>query len=252
MSLGLGQRLRKHSHIEVEVNSSAASLLGGVFGGMSIKGRDWVTPLSLTAQKIECEVGEIHIDYMGLLSGQITIKNIANGQCNLRLGSEDLGRFFVHPILQPISAKAIGGQPFLWDSNAVTILMEDGEGVVHLEGSYRNERYLVKMTPTTSTQDSPSKTSQQGGLKVSARRADGINKSREEGVEEVRLRKEASAAVAQGLAVMFSSLCINLQGIELSKPSLSVVPPGGQMKEASLDISMKIRIKSIPPFDMQF
>lgn len=249
MSYGLGARLKSHSRIEVEVNSNAGQLMGGVFGGMEIRGRDWITPLSLTAKTIRCEVGEIHIDYLGLLSGNITIKNIATGQCDLRLGSEDLGRFFIHPILQPISAKAIGGQAFHWDSRAVTIGMEEGVGVVRLEGNYNGSRYLVKMTPTIDS----SSNSSQGGLKVSARRAvEKQQDGREESDEEVRARKEASEAVARGLAIMFSSLCINLQGIELSKPSLSVVPPSGQGDEASLDITMKIRIKSIPPFDMAF
>ena len=226
--------------------------MGGVFGGMEIKGRDWITPLSLTAKTIQCEVGEIHIDYFGLLSGNITIKNIATGQCNLRLGSEDLGRFFIHPILQPISAKAIGGHPFHWDSKAVAIVVEEGVGVVHLEGNYLGSRYLVKMTPTLDPSSSNgSKVKSQGGLKVSARKA----AEKQDGAEsddEVRVRKESSEAVAKGLAIMFSSLCINLQGIELSRPSLAVVPPSHKGEEASLDITMMIRIKSIPPFDMAF
>ena len=60
MSYGLGERLKGHSHIQVEVNSTAGQLMGGVFGGMEIRGRDWITPLMLTAKTIQCEVGEIH------------------------------------------------------------------------------------------------------------------------------------------------------------------------------------------------
>ena len=37
----------------MDVKSSAAGLVQGVFGGMSIKGQHWEMPLSLTAATIE-------------------------------------------------------------------------------------------------------------------------------------------------------------------------------------------------------
>ena len=60
-----------------------------------------------------------------------------------------------------------------------------------------------------------------------------------------------AAAVAQGLAQMFSSLQLNLQGIELSKPGLTVVA-GEAGGAPMLEIAMKMRIRSLPPLDMQF
>ncbi|GFH20169.1 hypothetical protein HaLaN_17249, partial [Haematococcus lacustris] len=37
----------------VDVVSSAGELLGGRFGGMSVAGQDWCTPLQLSARTIE-------------------------------------------------------------------------------------------------------------------------------------------------------------------------------------------------------
>ncbi|GAX77218.1 hypothetical protein CEUSTIGMA_g4664.t1 [Chlamydomonas eustigma] len=58
-----------------------------------------------------------------------------------------------------------------------------------------------------------------------------------------------AATVAQGLAQMFTHLQLNLQGIELSKPTLLIVSEGDK---PLLEINMKMRIRSIPPLNMEF
>jgi hypothetical protein len=97
-----------------------------------------------------------------------------------------------------------------------------------------------------------------------------------------------AAAVARGLADFFTSLAIDLQGVELERPRLAVVPPcvplapeawhghnnaaegggggngngngggnrnggsGQKEQEALLEIGMSVRIREFPPLDLQF
>jgi hypothetical protein len=89
-----------------------------------------------------------------------------------------------------------------------------------------------------------------------------------------------AAAVAKGLAAFFTSLEIDLQGVELERPVLAVVPSardlareawhgheegegmegaeggavegGGQGGGALLEIGMAVRIREFPPLDLQF
>lgn len=71
-----------------------------------------------------------------------------------------------------------------------------------------------------------------------------------------RLCKGESGAptVASGLAAMFSQLKLNLDGIELQSPALSVLLPGQHVgvDVPMLEIQMKMRIRSVPPLNMQF
>lgn len=279
MSLGLAGRLRAHKSINVDVRSTAASLMQGVFGGMVIKGHHWETPLSLTADTIEVDIGELLLDYGTLITqSSVALRNLPTGSCKFRLSSEDLGRFFSHPMLRPAAAKAINGKAFLWDCASVVIAQDavSGLGFIDLEGDSEadGERYKVRMIPTKPepTGAGTGGASASHGLKVSAKRVAppasaslspiAVEASRavvDSSVAEMAVaaaaRREGSAAVARGLATVFSSLQLNLQGIELRQPSLHVVLPGADGNTtgyAMLDISMKMRIRNIPPLDMNF
>ncbi|GAX77219.1 hypothetical protein CEUSTIGMA_g4665.t1 [Chlamydomonas eustigma] len=133
---GLASRLRAHENIHVDVRSTASGLMEGVFGGMSIKGKLWETPLSLTAEAIEVDVGELLLDYGALISkSTMALKNLPNGHCKIRLTAADLGNFMSHPLLQPIASKAIQGKSFAWDSSSIVIGRESsGAGFVDYEG----------------------------------------------------------------------------------------------------------------------
>ena len=118
-------------HLQVDVKSTAASLVQGVFGGMSIKvgpnpsrvghliprqvpspmlfdrcpflclitsdaisnpppifpqGHHWETPLSLTADTIEVDVGELLLDYGALVTkSALALRNLPTGSCRLKL-----------------------------------------------------------------------------------------------------------------------------------------------------------------------
>lgn len=51
-TLALAARLKQHGGIDVDVRSTAWGLLEGKFGGMTVKGTRWRTPLELTAEQL--------------------------------------------------------------------------------------------------------------------------------------------------------------------------------------------------------
>jgi hypothetical protein len=61
-------------------------------------------------------------------------------------------------------------------------------------------------------------------------------------------------AVASGMAKFFSSLALDLQGIEIKSPLLSL--HAGDTSDSQegdlLEIDMKLRLRAFPPLDMQF
>ena len=213
------------------------------------------------------------MDYGTLITqSAVALRNLPTGSCKFRLSAEDLGRFFSHPMLQPAAAKAVAGKAFRWDCAAVVIGQDavSGLGYIDLEGESDadGERYKVRMIPVKA-EGAAVALGTANGLKVSAKRiapavpapgaepgtgGDGASVAAAAAAA-AAARREGSAAVARGLATVFSSLQLNLQGIELRQPSLQVVLPGtdgNTTNNAMLDISMKMKIRSIPPLDMEF
>jgi hypothetical protein len=43
-------------HAQVTVQSNALDLMAGKFGGMTVQGKRWLTPLKLTAESIQARV----------------------------------------------------------------------------------------------------------------------------------------------------------------------------------------------------
>jgi hypothetical protein len=56
------------------------------------------------------------------------------------------------------------------------------------------------------------------------------------------------------MAHFFTHMAIDLQGIELQSPTLAIHPASAySSKEGDLlDIGMHVRIRALPPLDMQF
>lgn len=60
--------------------------------------------------------------------------------------------------------------------------------------------------------------------------------------------------VAQGIANFFSTLALDLQGIEIKHPVLTL--HAGDIPDSQegdlLEIAMKVRLRAFPPLDMKF
>ncbi len=162
---------------------------------------------------------------------------------------------------------SLQGKPFHWDSSSVVIATDaTGAGYVDFEGVWDHDqnKYKVRMIPTPASKPGGS-----NGLKVSARRASpgggsisnlseppsppSCSSTSSSGCEvgnNIVPAGAGSGIVAQGLAQMFTQLQLNLQGIELSKPALKVLVEEGQ--EPMLEITMKLKVRSLPPLNMEF
>lgn len=245
------------------------ALLSGEFGGMTIRGTRWATPLQLTAERIEVDVGELLIDYGALVMQQkVLLRNIPSGTCSLVLTAQDLGNFMTHELMKGVAANAIQGETFNFDKDTVRISVDSqGRGFVDLEGVWvkDKQRYKIRMVPTA---HNPAGTSMR--LHVSAKRmlsaAAAGDGSSSVGHHAAAAHKEGqpsgASAVANGMAKLFSSLTLNLQGVELKSPMLEVLLPGASgravmggssaVSEPMLQIGMKLKIRSVPPLDMRF
>ncbi|GFR48343.1 hypothetical protein Agub_g10230 [Astrephomene gubernaculifera] len=342
--VAVSSRLKQHGGIEVDVRSTAWGLMEGRFGGMTVRGRNWRTPLELTAEQLLVDVGELLLDYQKLVWQQsVSLRNVPQGSVSFTLSSRDLSNFMVHPIMVAAAGRAIQGKAFHFDRHHASVRFEPatGRGVVSYQGVWAGDgrRYAVTMsTPppaaaaaaaaggvagraaTTAAAAAAAPNNSVDQLIVTARHvpdddprvssaASGSSTamaacqrlpdtgsfasagSWDGGVEAGEMDPGA-LAVSEGLRRFFSSLMLNLQGIELRQPSLRVhLPVGGSsgsssmrpgssssssigaasapqsaavavgcaaeegqqlLLPAQLTISMKVSIVQLPPVDMKF
>jgi len=272
----LKSRLTSYGSIKVNVQSSAFDLMGGKFGGMVVTGTKWRTPLMLTAETIDLSVGDMLIDYPKLLmQAKVQLKNIPTGTVKFVLSPTDLGNLMVHELMKLPSSRAVLGKPFFFDKGSV-VLGESPttrETYVQFEGvaAADGQRYRVVMTPCN-----------QRRLRVSARRVEMDSSMDEDDIPSSSSPSppgsipgygtpslaasgidttQGPGAVAAGMTQLFTGLVINLSGVEISKPQLSLfrapaapgsARPGQPPPQMLLQIAMSVRILELPPLNMKF
>ncbi|PNW87504.1 hypothetical protein CHLRE_02g143635v5 [Chlamydomonas reinhardtii] len=329
-TLALTTRLKQWGGIKVDVRSTAWGLLEGKFGGMTVMGDRWRTPLELTAEALTVDIGEMLLDTNKLVWQQtVALKNVPQGSVSFTLSSQDLANFMVHPIMALAAARAVQGKAFVFDRDSAAVRVDPatGRGVITYTGVWAGDgqRYAVTMcTP-------PPAAARPAAAPAAAARAPGQVPAADNSVmaltvAAVRLRPGAqrsgtgsfaslasgddilggpeaalplpgglvgaagsaasvdgddgdagAAVVGEGLRRFFSSLMLNLQGIELRLPALTVqlpppgsgaaaaaarVPPSGAAVAAAsplpvgtpalLTITMRVAIVQLPPLDMKF
>ncbi|KXZ42554.1 hypothetical protein GPECTOR_136g637 [Gonium pectorale] len=345
-ALALQVRMKQYGTIDVDVRSTAWGLMEGKFGGLTVRGQRWRTPLELTATELMVDVGELVLDYQKFMWQQtVALKNVPQGSVSFTLTSQDLANFMVHPIMAQAASRAVQGKAFVFDRSTAAVRIDPatGRGVITYQGVWAGDgqRYDVSMsTPPTPAKAvgavgngrpatagalaAPSNTMEQ--LTVSARRLGPPPASRSgtgsyasmgsrderpgpaaqgsaagavaRATPQVAVAVAAPAAglstasagsqdedvdpgaevVAEGLRRFFSSLVLNLQGVELRQPTLLVTLPGpGQAAAAGavaaprgpaapapgspsgpatlpalLTIIMKVAIVQLPPLNMKF
>ncbi|GIL58452.1 hypothetical protein Vafri_13583 [Volvox africanus] len=156
-ALALSARLKQHAGIQVDVRSTAWGLMEGKFGGMTVRGYNWRTPLELTAEQLMVDVGEFILDYQKLVWQQtVALKNVPQGSVAFTLTSLDLANFMVHPIMVAAAARAVKGKAFIFDCRTASVRIDTktGRGVITYEGTWAGDgqRYAVTMsTPPVKT-----------------------------------------------------------------------------------------------------
>ncbi|KXZ56410.1 hypothetical protein GPECTOR_1g365 [Gonium pectorale] len=147
----LRARLRSHSKVAVQISASGWDLLSGRIEGAKVEGRMWESPLGLTAQVLDVQVGRVELDLPAVFSQQrIVLRNVPVGSARVVFTARDFGAFLQHPLVVTAARKAVQGRPFLFDRDGVAIIPEPVTGgCVLFSGTVAasGRRYQLTMRP---------------------------------------------------------------------------------------------------------
>ncbi|EFJ44756.1 hypothetical protein VOLCADRAFT_106216, partial [Volvox carteri f. nagariensis] len=151
----LRARLRSHDKVDVRVTASGWDLLAGRIHGAKVEGRQWESPLGLTARVLEVEVDSVELDLPAVLSQQrILLRNVPLGSARVVFNAADFGAFLQHPLVTTAARTAVQGRPFLFDRTGVVIAPGGSQGssggCVLFSGTLlaSGQRYQLSMRPT--------------------------------------------------------------------------------------------------------
>ena len=94
----LRARLRECESCEIAVDAQPSSLLGGAVDGVRVNGKRWCTPLKLSCDSLDVQVGQTSVDFSALVTKQrIDLKRPAEGSATIKFTAEDWDNFLLHP-----------------------------------------------------------------------------------------------------------------------------------------------------------
>ncbi len=100
--IALKLRLASHSTVQCNVQSSTKQiLLKQSIGPVTVKGKDWKSPLGLTCKAIQADVNTCTLDMNSVLTKRkLVLLEPAKGVAMIAFDSIDFGNFLIHPLLQ--------------------------------------------------------------------------------------------------------------------------------------------------------
>lgn len=247
MALALKKRLREYESVDASVSCDARGLMDGRFNSMCIEGRHWHTPLGMTAHKLEVQIGAMQVDLGTLVwERRVAMQNVPLGAVQIHLSGKDMGNFVSHPLFQQAASTAVQGHAFTWERGSVDISHQQRHVLFTGRWAANGERYRILMRPGSSSGSSSSL--RRPPLQVGAQlvTADG----RPAGPADIK----GTQVVAQEMANFFTNMSLDLQGIEIKNPALLLTPGNSSERGEGdlLEINMKLRLRALPPMDMQF
>eukprot|EP00208_Stichococcus_sp_RCC1054_P006938 CAMPEP_0206147730 /NCGR_PEP_ID=MMETSP1473-20131121/34366_1 /ASSEMBLY_ACC=CAM_ASM_001109 /TAXON_ID=1461547 /ORGANISM="Stichococcus sp, Strain RCC1054" /LENGTH=351 /DNA_ID=CAMNT_0053544799 /DNA_START=285 /DNA_END=1340 /DNA_ORIENTATION=- len=288
----LQSRLRQHSLVRASIDCDGFTLLQGRVRSVAIAGRDWISPLGLSAVILEVSLGRAELDVGAILQQQrILLRGVPVGSGRIVFTAPQFGAFLRHPLMIEAAATAVQGHSFDFDSEAVY----DGEsGAVLMSGLWRgdDQHYRLRMVPSGSAaivQAAPQDASAVGTAAAAgataAVRSLLSDSAESPGASEATavatrptLQASGASVVATELTAFFSGLTLDLQGPELRYAGMQVVPfqqLGGRMgvlppafhnslpplppgaggaagRDVVLDLRLTCRVLGFPPANPQF
>ena len=142
--VALKLRLKKHSGVKCDVQSSVGNLLKSAIGPVSVKGKDWASPLGLTCRYIEANVDRCQLDMNSVLSKRkLILVEPAIGKAMVSLNAQDFGNFVTHPLLLKQAPVLKNGEKIEFLKDNVEIQVETG--VVVFYGKMMGELYKCEL-----------------------------------------------------------------------------------------------------------
>ena len=154
--IALKLRLKSQSSVRCTVQSSSKDLLlKQSVGPVSVKGRDWVSPLQLTCKAIQADVNTCLLDMNSVLTKRkLILLEPAKGTAMIAFNNVDFGNFLNHPLLQAqapslTSGDILDGVNASPDEMKFVFLKDDikiqndsnGEGYVTFYGQCMGQRW---------------------------------------------------------------------------------------------------------------
>lgn len=234
--LVLRARLRQCDSCEIDVKADPASVLAGGVNGVTVRGRNWCTPMQLSCRSLDVDVGSTAIDLVALTTKQrILLKQPAEGAAAIRFSASDWDSFLLHPQLASCVAarRSLAPAPSVEFSKAGGTRLRDG-----------CVAFPVRF----------------GGVGLAARlrqRPDGsvecvTRPLRAPATDAPDAADVDDAAVRAGpwLAGLFETLVLDLDGCALRFRSLSL--EGSGVGEPELMLELDVCVRSFPSLDINF
>jgi len=250
--IALKLRLAQHSGVACEVNASSSNIIfNGTIGPVSVKGRNWRSPLGLTCRAIEANVDQCTLDMESVIKKRkLLLTEPAIGKAMIALDATDFGNFITHPLFyaQSPSLEGRGGEnglfEFLKDDVEITISRNEkvDVGVVVFYGNCLGERWRCELRRESGN----SVPSNQAIVDVTP--LSPTSKSR-------GALKEQSTEISTLLTNFFNALVFELDGTYMSFKDLIVHTSSGKRtsnddstgaKKSTVLIALGIKVRKFP------
>lgn len=121
--IALKLRLSSQTSVQCKVESSSRDiLLRQSIGPVSVKGRDWSSPLGLTCKAIQADVETCMLDMNSVVTKRkLILLEPARGVAMIAFNNVDFGNFLIHPLLLQQAPKVSSGEKFEFVKDDVEI-----------------------------------------------------------------------------------------------------------------------------------
>ena len=235
--IALKLRLKSHSGVSCNVNASSRDLfLNSSIGPVTVKGKQWSSPLGLTCQAIEANVETCTLDMNSVVTKRkLILTTPATGKAMVALNEKDFGSFLTHPLL-------VAQTPSLPNRGPIEFCRDDVQ--------IQHERGLVIFSSICSGQKWKCDLTRSGGagalINVSHVQPSEIaSQSTELDIETVEME------LTMILTRFFNELVFELDGTFLSFQDMKVHRSKGK-PDAAVLMALDIKVRKFPSPGIEF
>jgi hypothetical protein len=148
--IALKIRLKEHTSVQCNVSSSSKQLLlKQSIGPVSVRGKDWSSPLGLTCKAIQADVDTCMLDMSAVLKRRkLILIEPARGTAMIAFNDLDFGNFLKHPLLYAqspslsnASTSSEGERKFEFQKDDLQIINDPNGGYVIFYGLCMGQRW---------------------------------------------------------------------------------------------------------------